>query len=37
MTGFPLSGSFGKAFLSKKRFDANGKEYNDWIPSILLE
>jgi|GEM_PF-1635907 len=25
MTGYRLSGSFGKVFLSKKRFDANGK------------
>ena len=36
MTGFRLSSSFGKAFLSKKRFDASGKSYNDWIPAIKL-
>lgn len=36
MTGYPLLNSFGKAFLKKKRFDANDRTYNDWIPAMKL-
>ncbi|MBA7525504.1 hypothetical protein ES705_17655 [subsurface metagenome] len=36
MTGYRQSSSFGKTFLSKKMFDANGKTYDDWIPAIKL-
>jgi len=37
ITGYPLLSSFGKAFLKKKRFDANGKVHYDCIPAIRLE
>jgi hypothetical protein len=36
ITGYPLLSSFGKAFLKKKRFDANRNVHTDWIPAIRL-
>jgi len=37
MTGYlPLDCFFSKGFFSKEKFDANGKEYKDWIPAIKL-
>jgi len=35
-TGYLLLSSFDKTFLSKKRFDVNGKRYKDRIPAIKL-
>ena len=38
MTGYqPLDCFFSKGFFLKEKFDANGKRYDDWIPSVRLE
>jgi hypothetical protein len=38
MTGYqPLDCFFSKGFFLKEKFDANGKRYDDWIPSVRSE